>query len=161
MQIFWVEGVQPGRLGFCARPRANDWLDDELRGARADRVDVLVSLLEASEAAELGLSDEGDAAVRAGLEFWSFPIADRRPPQVAAEADAFAQRLHAAVTGGRSVVVHCRMGIGRSSLIAGAVLVLGGATSDEAWARLSLARGTVVPDTFVQKTWLDDFARRR
>ncbi len=35
MQIFWVEGVQPGRLGFSARPRANDRLDDELRGARS------------------------------------------------------------------------------------------------------------------------------
>ncbi len=62
---------------------------------------------------------------------------------------------------GKGVVVHCRMGIGRSSLMAGTVLVLSGATSDEAWARLSRARGTVVPDTFVQKTWLDEFARPR
>jgi len=161
MQIFWVEGVLPGRLGICARPRANDWLDDELRGARSNGVDVLVSLLEASEASELGLSDEGDAAVRAGLEFWPFPIVDRKPPEVTEQATAFAQRLHAAVLAGKSVVVHCRMGIGRSSLIAGAVLVLSGATSDEAWARLSRARGMVVPDTFVQKTWLDDFAARR
>ncbi len=161
MQVFWVEGVLPGRWGICARPRANDWLDDELRGARTNGVDVLVSLLEPSEASELGLSDEGDAAVRAGLEFWSFPIADRKPPEVTEQANAFAQRLHAAVLAGKSVVVHCRMGIGRSSLMAGAVLVLSGATSDEAWARLSRARGTVVPDTFVQKTWLDDFAARR
>ena len=161
MQVFWVEGVLPGRLGFSARPRANDRLDDELRGARSKGVDVLVSLLEASEASELGLSDEDDAAGRAGLDFWSFPIPDRQPPEDTEAADRFAQRLHSAVMSGQGVVVHCRMGIGRSSLMAGTVLVLSGATSDEAWARLSRARGTVVPDTFVQKTWLDEFARRR
>jgi protein-tyrosine phosphatase len=59
---------------------------------------------------------------------------------------------------GSSVVIHCRMGIVRSSLIAASAPVLLGVHPDEAFARLSAARGLAVPDTEEQRSWVTAFA---
>ncbi len=48
---------------------------------------------------------------------------------------------------GAGVAIHCRAGIGRSSCLAAAVLVLDGLEPDEARARITEARGLQVPDT--------------
>ncbi len=48
---------------------------------------------------------------------------------------------------GKSVVVHCRQGIGRSGLIAIAVLMQAAQKLDEAIALVSRARGREVPET--------------
>ena len=160
MRAHWVEGVTPGRLGICARPRGNDWLDDELKQAKADGVDVVVSLLEDEEAKEIGVEDEAGAASRAGVEFWRFPIADRDLPADEAAAVEFARKVWARVSAKGSVVIHCRMGIGRSSVMAALALVVGGVPVARAWQQLSMAREMVVPDTFEQKVWVDRVAKR-
>ncbi|GGV35767.1 hypothetical protein GCM10010495_60950 [Kitasatospora herbaricolor] len=58
------------------------------------------------------------------------------------------------------MVTRCRAGIGRSSLLAAALLVLGGADPDTvlggadpdtAWHRIERARGLAVPDTAEQR----------
>jgi protein-tyrosine phosphatase len=58
------------------------------------------------------------------------------------------------------VVVHCRAGIGRSSLIAGTVLVRFGIPPEEAWRLITAARGFRVPETPEQGEWLTAFAAR-
>lgn len=160
MRVHWVEGVTAGRLGICARPRGNDWLDDELKQAKADGVDVLVSLLEDEEAKEIGVQDEAGAASRAGVEFWRFPISDREVPVDEAAAVEFARKTSSRVTAGASIVIHCRMGIGRSSVMAALALVALGVPVARAWQLLSMAREMVVPDTFEQKVWVDRVAMR-
>ncbi|MBM4778317.1 MAG: tyrosine protein phosphatase [Archangiaceae bacterium] len=160
MRVHWVEGLSVGRLGICARPRGNDWLDDELKQAKADGVDVVVSLLEDDEAKEIGVQDEAGAASRAGVEFWRFPIADRDVPADEGAAVAFARKAWARVSANGSVVIHCRMGIGRSSVMAALALVVGGVPVVRAWQQLSMAREMVVPDTFEQKAWVDRVAKR-
>jgi hypothetical protein len=35
-----------------ARPRAGDWLDDEISGWRAQRIDIIISLLEQEEVSD-------------------------------------------------------------------------------------------------------------
>jgi hypothetical protein len=40
------------------RPRAGDWLDDEIKGWRTEGVKVVVSLLEKDEISELELVEE-------------------------------------------------------------------------------------------------------
>jgi hypothetical protein len=42
-------------LAIVLRPRGGDWLDDEVDRIKRAGVDVLVSMLQADEAAELGL----------------------------------------------------------------------------------------------------------
>ncbi|MEZ5300547.1 MAG: hypothetical protein R3F11_07800 [Verrucomicrobiales bacterium] len=65
--------------------------------------------------------------------------------------------MTAEVRGGRSVVFHCRAGIGRSSTMAAAALTCFGIGADEAFARISEARGLQVPDTDEQIDWVRRF----
>ena len=156
--LFVIERDGPGRLATMACPRGGDWLDDELGALQTEGVDVLVSALTNSELAELQLSAEPELARQAGLTYISFPIPDRGAPEGAAATD-LAGQLEERLTGGEFIVVHCRAGIGRSSLIAAAVLVREGLTPAEAWELISAARGLSVPDTEAQRAWLAAFAR--
>jgi protein-tyrosine phosphatase len=156
--LFVIERDGPGRLATMACPRGGDWLDDEVEALQTEGVDVLVSVLTNSELAELQLSAEPELARQAGLTYISFPIPDRGAPEGAAATD-LAGQLEERLTGGEFIVVHCRAGIGRSSLIAAAVLVREGLSPAEAWELISAARGLSVPDTEAQRAWLAAFAR--
>ena len=85
-------------------------------------VDVLVSLLTQEEITELDLAAEADLARIAGLRFLDFPIHDYTAPQLDAATVGFVEQLAQAVQSGQTIAVHCRMGIGRSSLIVASVL---------------------------------------
>lgn len=154
-RVSWIEAPEaPGRLGVMPRPRGGDWLEDELRQLRRDGVDVLVSLLTPDEVAELVLSDEPTLAARCGLEFSSLPIRDRDVPDAEAPVGALSARLALALTQGRSVVVHCRMGIGRAAIIAAVVMRELGVVGDDALTRIERSRGRPVPDTDAQRAWV-------
>jgi protein-tyrosine phosphatase len=151
--LYVVRRDGPGRLSTMAKPRGDDWLDDELHALRRAGVDLLVCALPEPELRELGLAGEAAAARRAGLEFVAIPIEDRSVPHLEAalpRLQELIQRLHA----GAHAVTHCRFGIGRASLLAAAVLVLEGVDPDEAWRRLTQARGQRVPDTDEQRRWI-------
>lgn len=157
--IFTVSRAGPGSLSTMARPRGGDWLVDEMRALRDAGADVIVSMLTWSEVQELDLHAEADAAAAAGLRFVALPTPDRGLPESSRFGDLvkdIADELHA----GRHVVVHCRMGIGRASLVAAAVLVSEGANPDDAWEAIAAARGLAVPDTAEQRTWLESFRRQ-
>jgi protein-tyrosine phosphatase len=158
MNPFWVETSNNLRLAIVPRPRGGDWLDEDIGLIRTAGVDVLISMLQADEAAELGLSEEANACKTAGIAFQSFPIPDRGTPQSTAKFAAFVQSLRAELRAGRSIAVHCRASIGRSSLLLAAVLCAEGFRPDDAFERLSKARGLNVPDTAEQVTWVKRFA---
>ncbi|MET4927646.1 tyrosine protein phosphatase, partial [Streptomyces sp. PSRA5] len=150
--LFTVDLPGPGRLSTMAKPRGADWLADEMRGLRDAGVDVLVCALTAAERDELGLSDEERAAGAAGLRFVSVPIPDRTAPDPA-EVLPTLRDLAARLADGAHVVTHCRAGIGRASLLAAALLILGDTDPDTAWAALEKTRGLAVPDTPEQREW--------
>jgi protein-tyrosine phosphatase len=159
-ELFWIEGVREGRLAVLPRPRGGNWLENEVRSLRASGVDVLVSLLTWEETAELDLVDEAACCAAAGIEFVSFPFADRGVPTSAPDALALVRRLAALVAGGRAVAVHCRQGVGRSAVIATGVLVSLGETPEAAFDRIARARRRPVPDTPQQREWVQRFAGR-
>jgi len=131
-------------------------LADEVHGLRDSGVQRVVSLLMPEEEAELELQDEHRACAKAGLEFLSLPIPDRGvPPRDAATVGVLVS-VRDEVRAGKSVAIHCRMGIGRSSLVAGGVLVLLGINPDVALLRLATARGLPIPDTREQRQWVLD-----
>ena len=68
------------QLAIVPRPQGGRELDNEMRALRKAGVDIVVSMLEKSEAAEVGLEQERTAAERAGLMFANFPITDRSVP---------------------------------------------------------------------------------
>ena len=70
-KVFWITGPWRGRLGIVPRPLGDEWLDDETRAWREAGIDVIVSLLEPGEEAELALVGESASSAASGLEFRS------------------------------------------------------------------------------------------
>ena len=93
-----------------------------------------------------------------GIVFLSFPIPDRGVPDTR-EARHLAEMLAREIANGRSVAIHCRAGIGRSSLVAASVLVCSGVDACEALQLIKDARGVAVPDTEEQRDWVLAFGR--
>ena len=139
------------------RPRAGDWLDDEIAGWRAEGINVVVSLLEKDEISELELGQEPKLCQANNMGFISFPIPDRGVPASMKETEQLVRRISAAIVDGKAVAIHCRAGIGRSSLIAACVLVLNGYDADFAFAAIGKVRGVEVPDTEAQRAWVSTF----
>ena len=118
---------------------------------------VVVSLLEPHEIHDLGLGAERDGCVSAGITFISFPILDRGVPESLAKTRELVGTCKERLEAGDGIIIHCRAGIGRSSLIAACVLVALGEQSDEAFNRIAAARGLPVPDTPTQANWAAGF----
>jgi protein-tyrosine phosphatase len=158
--LYWIPGPWRGRLAVAARPRGGDWLADEARGWRDAGIDVMVSLLEEEEAAQLNLSGEAAAADANGVRFISFPIPDRGVPAAGPGARSLLAAISDALAEGSNVAVHCRQGVGRSGLIAVAVLADSGVDVEQAIRTVSSARGQSVPETADQRRWLQRLVSR-
>jgi protein-tyrosine phosphatase len=157
--IYWIEAPTNGRLGIMARPRSGDWLNDEIAGWAAAGINTVVCLLEHDEVNELGLGDEEEFCQRHGIAFISFPIPDRGVPKTEGETEILARNIALKLKHGATVAIHCRAGIGRSSLIAACALVCSGSDADSAFEVISKARGVKVPDTDEQRSWVTRFEK--
>jgi protein-tyrosine phosphatase len=159
--VYWINGPWPGKLAILARPRGADWLEDEVTGWKDAGVNVVVSLLTPGEHSELGLNQEDEIVKRNGLTFVSFPIADYSVPTSKEVTRQLVDKLEGWLSRGRRVGIHCRQGIGRSSLVAACVLVSSGESSKLAFQHIETARGLSVPDTRKQKEWVASFAQEQ
>jgi protein-tyrosine phosphatase len=157
-ELYWIEAPWPGRLAILPRPRGGDWLEDEVRAWRQEGINLVVSLLEKEEIAELDIAGEPAICKAQGIEYVSFPIADRGVPSSAAAMEELVHGLEARLTEGTKIAVHCRAGIGRSALLAACLLMSFGVDLDSAFERIHLARGCPVPDTAEQRQWVARFA---
>jgi Predicted protein-tyrosine phosphatase len=156
--VYWIEGSWPGKLAILPRPRGEDWLRDEIVGWRDAGVNVVVSLLTPSEDSELGLKDEAKIVRREGLTFINFPISDYSVPASKGSTQKLVSELNKWLSSGSCIGIHCRQGIGRSSLLAACVLVTSGETPGTAFQQIQKARGLAVPDTIEQTEWVASFA---
>jgi len=136
------------------KPRGDEWLKDDLERMKRSGVQTLVSLLEPSEAAWLGLAEEGPLAEEAGMRFLSFPIQDVHVPENVGKFRTFAMGLAERLRGGEQMGVHCRGSIGRSTVTAACALMHLGWTARDALEAIERARGCVVPDTEEQLRWI-------
>jgi predicted protein tyrosine phosphatase len=159
-EVYWITGPWPGRLAIAPRPRGGDWLEDEVRAWRKTGLDVVVSFLTADEMTELDLAQEEKWCHHYGMEFHSFPIPDRGVPGSREAVINLIKSLERALAAGKSLVVHCRQGIGRSGMIAAALLISAGEDPETVWEHLHQARGCPVPDTEEQRDWVHTFAVR-
>ncbi len=157
-QVYWTTEKYPGSLAIVARPRGGDWLEDEALAWSQAGLAVIVSLLEADEAADLDLLLEEEACQEQGLLFFSFPITDRSVPKPSQSVVPLLTKLQRLLTEGKTIGIHCRQSIGRASLVTACVMVLFGQTPDEAFAQLSIVRGLPVPETTEQREWVEKFA---
>jgi protein-tyrosine phosphatase len=97
--------------------------------------------LTSDEMEDMDLGDEQAEAPRQGLEFLSFPIPDRNVPESYGPSTSVFRQLGIRLNDGCYIGIHCRQGIGRSSLLAATLLVLAGIDSEVAWRRVEAARG--------------------
>ncbi len=154
MTIYWTKAPVTGRLGVAARPRGGDWLADEIRNWKAEGVDLVLSLLTPDEMRELALGAEEPVCRENGIAFRSFPIPDRGIPLLPAAAHDLVVELARVLATGKRIVIHCRQGIGRSGLVAAAILIELGSSPEAAIADVAAVRGRPVPDTPEQLAWV-------
>jgi protein-tyrosine phosphatase len=153
MRIYWITDFPKGALGMMARPRGNDWLEDEIKKLAVQNVEVVVSLLESHEENELEIRAEGALCEQLGLQFIQHPIQDRSIPLNDAAFYQLIAVIDALLQTGKKVVVHCRMGIGRTAVVAAAALIKNGFDSEHVFEHLSEIRTLDVPDTADQIEW--------
>jgi len=160
MNLYWIK-VEKLRLAIMARPRGGDWLPDDIEFIQRAGIKAIVSALTPGEIEELALTEEQSCCAKQAIKFYGFPIEDRSVPEASPEFDKFIDRLNAELQAGLPIVIHCRAGIGRSSLIAACLLIRRGMLADEALTAVEGARGCSVPDTPEQRTWIKKFESRK
>jgi protein-tyrosine phosphatase len=158
-RLHWIDAPTAGRIAIAARPRADDWLETEIVEWKASGLDMVVSLLEQEEVSELGLQREAEFCRASTIEFTSFPIPDRGLPESRHDVLQIARTIARQLADGRSIAIHCRAGIGRSSVIAACALICSGIGASDALALIKDARGLRVPDTDEQRDWIMAFGK--
>jgi protein-tyrosine phosphatase len=133
-------------------------LEDELRAWKRAGIKGIVSLLTPEEERDLELTSEARVARAQGLEFLTLPVEDRGVPDSEAQVRTTVDKVNRFLSAGENVVVHCRQGVGRTGLLAACLLISQGIAPDTAVAKLSAARGVLVPETPEQRHWIDTFA---
>jgi len=159
MHLFWITTEQ-FRIATMPRPRGGDWLANDITFVKKAGVQVIASALTPGEIVELDLIEEEHHCVQQGLKYFSFPIEDRSAPRELAEFCRFIDKLHVETQTGLAIAIHCRAGIGRSSLIAACLLCRRGFLAEEALCKIEEARGLPVPDTPEQRAWIVEFSER-
>ena len=138
-----------GRLGFCPAPgrwrfepslEPDRMLDDDLAALCSCGATVLVVLLEEDEMRRIGVAELRERATRAGLEVLWFPIPDGTAPAEFEDAARVVAMILDHLAAGRTVVVHCHGGIGRSGTIAALCLVAAGVAPERALELVRAAR---------------------
>ena len=157
----------PGRIGLTIAPGKKDgppaWhrdLDEDLLRLREEYAcDLLVSLMEPHEYEWLGIPDLFERAPAHGIEVAPFPIEDCcAPPRDAMPRFAeLVGRIVAAARAGKTVVIHCRGGLGRSGTVAAACLVALGHQPAMAVLEVRAARPGAV-ETHEQERWVEAYA---
>jgi protein-tyrosine phosphatase len=157
--IYWIPTDQ-GKLGIMPHPLPGRRLRKQMKEYRRKGVDILVSFLRKDEIMSLGLEDEGFHAEKNQMEFVHFPIVDHAAPSKSGRSTALIQTLAESVKSGKSVLMHCWGGIGRSGTVAVAILIALGKDRQEAITTVSTARRLPVPESGAQQRWLEWFAKK-
>lgn len=176
LQVDFVDTSQlnlPGRLGLTFAPGKKQrgaltghWdrdLDADLARLRDEyQTDMLVSLMEEHEYQQLQISGLRERAKDYGIEVLWFPITDTSCPESEEEFGEAVGRMVGALRAGKTVVIHCKGGLGRTGLTAAACLLSAGAdlTADEAIKAVRRARAGAV-ENLRQEEFVAKYARKR
>jgi protein-tyrosine phosphatase len=156
LRVDWLEldlESGPGRVGLTILPGRQDWrrsVADDLATLREQGVDSVACLVPDAELERYGVAELPSAYAAAGFALLPLPLLDQKRASPAALAEAIAW-IEAEVGKGRSVLIHCVGGLGRSGMVAAAWLRSRGVSADEALARVRAARGPRAVETAEQE----------
>lgn len=153
-KIHWIDYFSTGRVGITAKPDGGNCLEHEIKNLSGQHIDMLISLLEEEEIKELELEEEENNCRQFGIEFINFPIRDFGVPDDIAQFKTLIDEIGKRLKNGENIVIHCRMGIGRSSLLAAGILAANGLEAEKAFELISAARNVKVPETQEQIDWV-------
>ncbi len=153
-EMYKVGTMGDGFLAIMACPSIEAEAPASVANVARLGIRQVVSLLEPTEARNLGLEAERLEVKACEMGFVSFPIPDMGLPPSVEDFAQITQRLFSQVSAGINTLVHCRAGIGRSGLLAAGVLLHTGMNAEEAFAYVSRMRGIRVPETPEQHGWL-------
>src|SRR5690606_8877276 len=177
IEVQWVEPTSyagDGRLGLtyapgkCGRAPVSgvEWrreltVDmDRLRDHHG--TDVLVSLMEPAEYQELLIPDLFAVARGRGIEVQHLPIVDGEAPrpEQAGEVTALLDTVRDALAAGKTVVIHCRGGQGRTGMMAAVLLTTFGHDAARAIATVREAQPKAV-ESAVQQAYVEAYVAAR
>lgn len=146
-----------GRLWLCGKHHIAPDPESVLAEVRAD---LVVCLVHPEELA--GRYDDYARWLRDndGTRALWYPIHDMNAPDDLDDAVSVWSDLAASLVAGRSAVVHCAAGIGRAGSTAIAVLMILGATLDDAARHVRRHRPAAGPQTHGQQLMLEEVERR-
>jgi protein-tyrosine phosphatase len=121
--------------------------------------DVLVTLLEAEDFAQLQIPDLLSEAQAQGMETRWFPIPDYGTPSSMQELIELVQFILVRAEQGQTIVIHCKAGLGRTGLVSAACLVALGCSVDGAFALVRKIRPGSV-ETPGQEAYVAEFAQK-
>jgi len=160
--IFWIRErfFDNEQLGMMPCPGGNENLEEEIKNLKAQGVDTLVCLLEQQEMESLGLALEEFYCRQAEMNFYHFPIPDYGVPTDTESFLTLVKRMDGELQDRKKLVVHCKGGIGRSSLVIAGVLLRKGVSLPFVFPTILRHRGFQVPETTRQKDWIWRLSKR-
>lgn len=153
--------LAPGKRAYSkSGPRWERDLSADLdRLVQRHGANVLVCLIEDHELERLAIPSLVSEAEARGLTVHRLPIPDGGVlPQLEPVARLVA-RIADHARAGRTVVIHCAGGLGRTGTVAGCLLVELGASAAGAIETLHSVRGPNCPETSGQEAFIGEYAR--
>lgn len=155
--VFWIPFEADIFLGTMEHLQGGSDLMDEAAALVDEQVTTVVSMLSLEEVDVLGLSQEEKVLGQSGIQFLHYPVDDRSVPPSVPDFRKICASICEQLLAGERVAIHCRYGIGRSSLMAACIMLCLGEDPDSIFDRIAEARGQAVPDTNEQKEFFENF----
>ncbi len=157
-RIFWLNE----NLGIMSRPLGGDDLMEEINYWKKLEVNTVISFLTDEENEELGLEYERMDCRKEGFDFIKFPIENHQVPDSFLKTKELVSNLIDKINQNNKVLMHCRGGIGRVSIISASVLsILQNVSVKQSFENISKIRGLDVPDTDEQIVWTENFIEKK
>ena len=154
--MYWITQINKSQIGFGPCP-SEEQLEQELLSYQTEGIKLVVSLLEEMEIDSCGCTNEDKICIAKNIEYLIFPIRDMSIPSLKSLIN-FIELLYAKTYLADKIYIHCRHGIGRSSLVVASLLVRSGMELKGALLLMEQKRGLKVPETLSQKKLLSAYS---
>jgi len=145
-------------IAISAKPHGGVALEQEIIKYKNFGIDIIVSLLTPEEAEAAGLAQEHSLCNRHKIGFLSYPIPDMGVAENIADFKKIILSTLKFLQLGKSVMVHCYGGLGRSGTFVACLLKQFFATSNELISFISTKRDAKIPETKSQFEFIDNFS---